>query len=458
MKGEVPLLVLTVLMQWVIGLGVVGATGYRTQRSTLLPMALLLGMFVHSLALFTAQLVGVPISLQTMLVSGVMAMLLPALRWKTVRATLDGLLAVPRFRPTLYDVIIVGFIGYVAYMVIWASWYWPVTPFDAMAGIDLVARYAARDGMIANQVFTDPSLLGQLSNQPFYAPFAMLMQVMMKLIGYPYTQIWVSIVAICFWWFVWSTLRRQSHPVIAGLLTVLFILTPEMLGYSYILQTDFANAAFFAIGCVVLVRSIDEKQFAGVVLSAVAFAGACWSRTETPLLVSLVGAAALPQMLRVFGPFKGLAGALAIPGTSALTFALWNIIFFNAYLPVRPSTAEQLQGFDMARFVDVAASSWTLVISSTELWGWIVWLFLAVLVIDGLVNRRVAQPLFIGMIIVTVLGLFIVGTIFSAAVVEQTLRRGMFKIIPLMVVAIAASGIVSSASTALYSWEAGRKS
>ncbi len=458
MKGEVPLLVLTVLMQWAIGLGLVSATGYRTQRSTLLPMALLLGMFVHSLALFVAQLFGVPISLQTMLVSGVISMLLPALRWKTVRVSLDGLLSVPRFRPTLYDVIIVGFIGYVSYMVIWASWYWPVTPFDAMAGIDLVARYAARDGMIANQVFTDPSLQGQLSNQPFYAPFAMLMQVMMKLIGYPYTQVWVSIVALCFWWFVWSTLRRHSHPLIAGLLTVLFILTPEMLGYSYILQTDFANAAFFTIGCVVLARSIDEEELAGVFVSALAFAGACWSRTETPLLVILLGAAALPKMLRVFGPVKGLVGALGTLGMSALTFALWNIVFFNAYLPVRPSTAEQIRGFDMARFTDVAASSWTSVISNTELWGWIVWLFLAVLLIDGLVNRRVAQPLLIGMIIFTVLGLFIIGTIFSAAVVEQTLRRGMFKVIPLMVVAIAASGIVSSASAALYSWEAGRKS
>jgi hypothetical protein len=34
----------------------------------------------------------------------------------------------------------------------------------------------------------------------------------------------------------------------------------------------------------------------------------------------------------------------------------------------------------------------------------------------------------------------------------------MFKVIPLMVIAIAGSGIVSSASSALFSWEAGRKS
>lgn len=458
MKSEVPLLVLTLLMQWLTGLFAVGATGYRAQRSVLLPMSLLLGMFLHSLSMFIAQMAGVPLSLQTMMVSGIAAMLVPLLRWNVVRGSLAGLFMMPRFRPTLYDVVIFGFIGYVAYMVVWASWYWPVTPFDAMAGIDLVARYAARDGMIASQVFTDPSLQGNLSNQPFYAPFAMLMQVMMKLVGYPYTQIWVSIVAICFWWFTWATLRRLAHPLIAGLLTVLFILTPEMLGYSYILQTDFANAAFFAIGCVMLMRSIDEKEFAGTIVSAIAFAGACWSRTETPLLVGLVGAAALPQILRIFGPVKGLAGALGVLAMSTLTFALWNIVFFNAYLPVRPSTADQLRSFDLSLFAQVVSTSWTSVISSTELWGWIIWLFIAVIVIDTLLNRRLAQPLLIGFVVVTFLGLFLVGTIFSAAVVEQTLRRGMFKIIPLMVVAIAGSGMVSSASTALYSWEAGRKS
>ena len=458
MKSDALLLAVMLLMQWITGLGAVGATGYRLERQTLLPLSLLLGMFLHSLSLFAAQLVGIPLSLQTMLVAGTVTMLLPLARYSTVRRTLAGLFDIPRIRPTLYDVVFTGFVGYVGYMIIWASWYWPVTPFDAMAGIDLVARYAAKDGMIANQVFTDPSLQGQLSNQPFYAPFAMLMQVMMKLIGYPYTQIWVSIVAICFWWFVWSALRRLVHPLFAGLLLVLFVLTPEMLGYSYILQTDFANAAFFTIGCVMLARSIDEEELGGVFVSALAFAGACWSRTETPLLVVLVGAVALPKMLRVFGPAKGLIGALSVLVMSTLTFGLWNILFFNSYLPVRPSTSEQIRGFDLGRFAEVVASSWSSVITSTELWGWIVWLFLGVIVIDLIVNRRISQPIIIGCIVATVLGLFVVGTIFSAAIVEQTLRRGMFKVIPLMVIAIASSGIVSSASSALYSWEAGRKS
>ncbi|MEY3385738.1 MAG: hypothetical protein RIR53_549 [Bacteroidota bacterium] len=452
------MLIMMLLMQWSIGIGVVGAIGYRLERSTLLPLGMLLGMFLHTMAMFVAQLLGIPLSEQTMIVTGGVAVLLPLLRYRTIRECLGGLLSAPRLRPTLYDVVFLGFIGYIAYMVVWASWYWPVTPFDAMAGIDLVARYAATDGMIANQVFTDPSLRGQLSNQPFYAPFAMLMQVMMKLIGYPYTQIWVSVVAICFWWFTWSSLRRIVHPFIAGVLLTLLVLTPEMLGYSYILQTDFANAAFFTMGCLLLLRSIEESSAPGLAVSAIAFAGACWSRTETPLLVVLVVAVCIRRMLEDFGALRGLAGSLGIVAGSSIAFALWNIVFFNWYLPVRPSTDEQLRGFDLGRFGDVAISSWTSVISNTELWGWLVWLFLVIVVLDAIINRRLTQPLLLSMIGVTIIGLFFVGTIFSAAIVEQTLRRGMFKIIPLMIVAIAGSGLVSSASSALYSWEAGRRS
>lgn len=458
MRGEALMLVLLLLMQWGIGLGTIGAVGYRVERSTLLPLGLLIGMFLHTFAMFVAQLAGVPLSMQTMMICGAITLVLPAVRWKTLRSALEGLFAMPRIRPTLYDVVIFGFIGYIGYMVVWASWYWPVTPFDAMAGIDLVARYAAKDGMIANRVFTDPLLQGQLSNQPFYAPFAMLMQVMMKLVGYPYSQIWVSIVAICFWWFVWSVLHRLVHPLIAGLLLVLFVLTPEMLGYSYILQTDFANAAFFFVGCVLLTRAIDEQSEQGMVIAALAFAAACWSRTETPVLVALVVAASAVRLRSAFGLVKGLRGAGLILLLSGAVFVLWNVVFFNWYLPVRPSTAEQIRGFDGARFTDVVASSWSSVISSTELWGWIVWLFIAVVVVDLIVNRRIAQTTMIGCVIATVVGLFLVGTIFSVAVVEQTLRRGMFKVIPLMIVAIAGSGIVSSASSALFSWEAGRKS
>ena len=91
MKSDVLLLVLMLLMQWTLGLLTIGAIGYRTERSFMLPLGLLLGMFLHSVAMFGAQLINIPLSLQTLLVSGGVALCLPLLRWKSIQSTLSGL-------------------------------------------------------------------------------------------------------------------------------------------------------------------------------------------------------------------------------------------------------------------------------------------------------------------------------------------------------------------------------
>jgi hypothetical protein len=133
-------------------------------------------------------------------------------------------------------------------------------------------------------------------------------------------------------------------------------------------------------------------------------------------------------------------------------------VFFNAYLPVRPQTADQLVGFDPARFIEVAASTWTAVISRIDYWGIIVWLFVVVGTVNAVLYRRIASSVLLLWIGAILLGLWLSGTLFSAAVVEQTLRRGMFKLIPLLVFAIAATEVVTSVSNRLSSWELKRSS
>jgi hypothetical protein len=327
-----------------------------------------------------------------------------------------------------------------------------------MAGIDLVAKYVVKDHTIVNSVFTHPSLQGQLSNQPFYAPFAMLMQSIMKLIGFTHNQVWIGIVSVAFSIFIWAALRQLVHPFIAAILYLLYLLTPEMFGYTYLLQTDYLNAVYMTIGVYALWQGADQRNTAMMFASMVFFAAGCWSRTETILLVAIGLASTLPYLWKVLGArqalrFTGVAAALCLA-----VFALWHVVFFNAYLPVRPQTADQLVGFDPARFIEVAASTWTAVISRIDYWGIIVWLFVVVGTVNAVLYRRIASSVLLLWIGAILLGLWLSGTLFSAAVVEQTLRRGMFKLIPLLVFAIAATEVVTSVSNRLSSWELKRSS
>jgi hypothetical protein len=98
------------------------------------------------------------------------------------------------------------------------------------------------------------------------------------------------------------------------------------------------------------------------------------------------------------------------------------------------------------------------VISRIDYWGIIVWLFVVVGTVNAVLYRRIASSVLMLWIGAILLGLWLSGTLFSAAVVEQTLRRGMFKLIPLLVFAIAATEVVTSVSNRLSSWELKRSS
>jgi hypothetical protein len=441
------------LMHVLTGAGILGACKLRTTRTITILLSMFAGMFVHSVVFFVCDLVKVPLTATSMFVSAIIPVLATIPLWKSARVLLGHLQAPSKHSIRLYDLPVIGLSGYIFYMILWASWYWPVTPFDAMAGIDLVAKYVVADHTIVNSVFSHPSLQGQLSNQPFYAPFAMLMQSIMKFIGFTHSQVWIGIVSVCFSVLVWAILRQMVHPFIAAVLYLIFLLTPEMFGYTYLLQTDYVNAVFMVIGVYLIWQGAEHNAASNIAASSIFFAAACWSRTETILLV---GIGCLLSFVWLRRPLGGKTAATllgSIVGLSALMFALWHVVFFDYYLPVKPSTSDQLLGLSLDRFVMVVSETWTSVISRVDYWGLVVWIFLAVTAVSALMFRKVSSLMLLLWIGSILLGLWLAGTIFSATVIEQTLRRGMFKLIPLLTFAIASSQLVTSASERLTAWE-----
>lgn len=451
-------LVLTLVLQLVSGLGVLALLRPRIPRSGVVPSALLIGMFMHTLVLFLFALASVEITRSVGMITAVVAAVLPHVAWPRVTKSYVQWLRMPTWSLSLTDIVTLGFALYLAYAAFWAAWYWPVTPFDAVVGIDLVAKTAVEDHTLVNRVFTDPFLSHHLSNQPFYAPFAMLLQVIYRLMGYAHGQLWVPIVAVCFMWLTWVELRRTLHHLIANVLWLLLLLTPEMLGYTYLVQTDYLNAAMFVPGVAFLWRAMRDDDQGSMWLSTVFFAAACWSRTDAILLVMFGLTATLPFLARVSSWKRALQTFAVQTVVMIAVFAAWHVLYFNAYLPVRPSTSDQLLGVDLARAVGVASSLFTNVIADVDYWGWLFVIF-PVIMIGNAVRERKLEPVvplvWIGTL---VLGFVVIGTIFSAAIVEQTLRRGIFKLVPLMVIAMAGTQLLQTASRSLTNWEAGRTS
>lgn len=447
------LFVLTLLLQWIAGLGVLALTRIDVKRSVFFPVALLLGMYLHSVGVFALELMHIGIHTTSILSVLFIIALAANAWWPRVAPTYKRLVQRPKWTLRMYDVAALVISTGPLYIAVWATWYWPVTPFDAMAGIDLVARQTLLDGHINNQIFSDPSLRGFLSNQPYYAPYAMLMQVVYRSIGFAYGQVWLGVQCIAFAWLMFVWLRAYTHPFIACVLWLLLIMTPEWFGYQFLLQTDMANAMFFAIGVWFFVESLRGRQTSWLIVTSLFLAAAAWTRTETIVIIALALAASLPWTIRALGLKKALTWSGVIAATSLLSFALWHWLYFAAYLPVAPNSAAELTGFDSARGFSIASQFFGDMIKNLWLWGYTIVLFVVVMVASVVTARRVGNPLMLVWIGCILVALVLVGTVFTSALVDTTLRRGIFKVLPLMVLAIAQAPLVQRLSERLSRWE-----
>lgn len=425
------------------------------------PVAILIGTFLHTIVFLLFDLVAINLTQGAMLAAAAVAAIATHVAWRRVRLWYASLAGIPTFRFTLYDGAMLVILAMIMFIPVWASWYWPVTPFDAMAGIDLVARTAVAEGRIDNSVFTDPALQGRLSNQPFYAPFTMLMQVITRLMGFPFGQVWLGLVAVLHVWILWATSRRLVSPFLANAAVLLMVMTPEVHGYMYLLQTDFLNSVVMTLGIVAMMLAVRDREVSWLAVSAVGFAAACWSRTESIVIVMLGLGLTWPLLRRTFGKSSALRWTAGIAGSSFLCFALWHILYFNVVLPQRPDTASELVFPTFDRVFAVASTFAATLYGEVGFWGWTFILGTVVLVANAALNagKRASLANWSGdkvvwlWVVAIILGLTITGVVFSAAIVEQTLRRGIFKLVPLMYLLVITTPMVQAVGRRIEKWE-----
>ncbi|MBN9399386.1 MAG: hypothetical protein J0I17_04335 ['Candidatus Kapabacteria' thiocyanatum] len=456
------MMVVTILLQLALGLATSMRLRVRLPVVQLLSVSLLLGMFLHTVLVFLIELAGIYLTRGSVL--GVAALAAVALQFpaKGLGAAYRSMVEPGAWSPRLYDVVTIAVGCYLMFISVWAAYYWPVTPFDAMAGIDLVARTAVMEGHLNNSIYTEPLLAGKLSNQPFYAPFAMIMQVVYRLIGFPFGQMWLPVLSIAFLAFMFDMLRQRLHGVIAGLLFILLVSIPELYGYSFLVQTDYLNAVFFGIGGLMMIDAIRRSSQPSLWLAALMLAGACWSRTETVFIVIAAVLSMTPWLTRSFDRKVAFRGIAVVIGLSLLSFALWHVLYFRLFLPVHPQTAAEITGFDGARFLAVTSETISDVFGDIGLWG-LIWIIGGAVIAGQAIGRAAKKTSFgdvlpVIWMVVTVVALLFVGTMFQSAIVSQTIRRGLFKLFPFMFFYLTTAPVLRMLSERITRWETRRAS
>jgi len=335
---------------------------------------------------------------------------------------------------------------------LWRAFYMPVTTYDSIHGIDLMAQSAIADGKIDSRMYED---LGDvLSTQPYYAPFTALSQIIYRLAGFPFGKVWISLLFASLLLTFYLNLRRKLHPAIAVFLTSLLIIIPEMFGYTFLLQTDYSNAVFLSLAVIYLARYLDENNDGLFWLSGLFAAFACWTRSET--IVFVVMTLGLFALLKYSGGLRSIAGKLAgYFAMSLIAFGIWNLFYLPFVLDYSPESYFAFGFWDLERLQVLINGMWFVTLD-TNRWSYVLLLFLGGAVINLLYfkdKKNVFVLLWVIMFIVTFLVLLYHLQLSLQANINYTYRRGLFKLWPVAVYYLGSSAMLIRLSAQIKKWE-----
>ncbi|GAB3957498.1 hypothetical protein GCM10028805_50310 [Spirosoma harenae] len=451
-----------ILTQFLIGFGITTRFRAMTNGFSLLGVAMLAGLGISSVLPFLLQFTGIQIATVPVFIGlGVLAVLSVTLL-RGQRAYLRNLFTWNQLAVRIYELPFLGFWAYLLFISAWKCAWFPNLPFDTIVGPDLIATFAVKEHTLVSSVFTShlPSV-SLFSNQPFYAPLTAMQQIIYLLaangIGaFAFGKIWLTILVITFGLFFYGELRDRIHPLLAGILITTLACSPELFAYTFLVQTDWANAAFFATGVMLLQRYFDVPRRSTFLAALLFFVFACWTRTETILFVSTGSLLLFSKSLRT-SPGKAILRALTLVSACLLPFILWNYIFLRGYVTLPPNahlgTFQTISGNYFTELFAVYQAMTDSVLLHETYWNYAVVVFLALTILNLIIFRDryglsiliwiVATYLFFGFLILHIEG----------ANIPYTFRRGFFKILFLMYFYLGSTSLFKRLSNWLYRWE-----
>jgi len=445
------------------GLGILQLFGLRLKPAYTITLSLLLGIAVASFLPFLLQLFYIPLTAFT--VFGVLILAAALLSIPTVlyvrREGLPGLRAtlIPaRFQAQPYEIPFWVIIGFLIFVSVWRCYYLPPTSRDALSGPEAIAEYAYREHTLINSFFKVD--LWSTNNQ-FKSPFLICLQLIYKLAGFPFGQVWLSPMFICFTVFLYNALREKVHPIIVGILLLLLIMTPEMYAYTFMILYDYSNMIYMSLGLYFLFAYFsggDKKNF---YLSSLLIGIATYIRSETLALALLFLPPVLLAQRREKLAWKKMAiadGLFFIP--AFIGYYLPNGIYIKHYLPVHydVSTLVNHNLGDVSplfkRYGDIVNR---LLMSdfAVHLWGYIFWVTAVLFVAEAVFVRRFSREALNWLygIVILYVGLGFLGWILPVVDLNDTTKRGMFKMLPLCIFYLANNTLLIRLSQAISRWE-----
>ena len=447
----------------VSGYGVLTLFGMRLKTAYRITLSLLLGVAIASMLPFLMQLFYIPLTPASVFGSLFgMALLLniPTIR----RIRKEGFTAIRKtfamrpFRILSAELPFLAIFAFLVFVSVWRCYYLPPTSRDALSGPEAIADVAVREHTMINSFFNID--LWSTNNQ-FKSPFLISLQMICKMAGFPFGQVWLSIVFISFTVFLYHAMKEKIHPIIAGLLLLLFLMTPEMYAYTFMILYDYSNMIFFFLSLYFLFDYFRNKIPAHFYFAGLLMGIATYIRSETLVLAFLFLPPILLTQIRGREPVKKIALAnLFFFLPSLLGYYLTSQLYIKYYLPVHYDIGSLINNHlsDLhplfQRYTDIVTH---LVASEfgIHLWGYLFYitafLFLAEGLFRGRYNKDARNWLYA--ILALYIGIGALGFALPMMNLNETTKRALFKLLPLAVLYLANNNLLIRLSQWISRWE-----
>jgi len=349
-------------------------------------------------------------------------------------------------------------ISFMVFVSVWRCYYYPPTPRDLTSGPEVISEYAVKEKTMINSVFTVDL---ETTNNQFKPPFITCLQVIYKYAGFPFGQVWLSLVFIFFLVFLYDVLTKNVHKIVAGFLLVMFIAIPEMYAYTFMALFDYSNAVFFCLSLYFLFEFFQNEKSNYMILSGILMAIATYIRSETLILACFVYTSVLFHYWRRPNFFRSIArnGCYFIL-PSLLIYFLSITVYINCYLPSHYNL-DRLVNKNMWSFssfyqrISDMTGRLLLAGNTVTYYAYFVYIFVAILCVNifdrNYLNKTALNWLFA--IFVVYVGLPFIAHLFPLFDLDNSTKRGLFKIFPLMLLFMANSPLLIYLSDEIKKWE-----
>ncbi len=439
------LYIILLLVEIFIGYSILTMLNIKRSRFSQLSISAILGIAIVSTVPFTLELLHIPLLASSIFLPIALICIILLIVNRKHFKQLKFNTKFPKLE--LYELPWLILIGMLLAIPLVYSTLIPPVPRDLLSGPEPIAEYALKEHTFINSVFNQEM---PFNNGPFKSLYLPSLQLIYKLIGFPFGKIWMPTLAIAFIVFLYSEIRSISSPVVTGLLISFLMFCSDLYGYTYLVLYDYSNMILYFLSLFFLYSYLDTDKRKYIWISALFMGLATYVRPETFILSAFIcGLALLYQIIRKKRQVKYLLPILSIGLLSGVAYLFSSYIYLNYYVPVFYDV-DGLVNKDITNlspFWDrLSEITGVLIFSklSAIFYSYIFHFFLIMVAAELIVYKKFTKQggFWLAVFLTTYIAIAFVGFLLPLADLINTTKRALFKTLPVIVIYLANNQLV----------------